>query len=259
MHPLLQTGHPVIRLLAPVVDIIGATSAAPTSETHQKVCTRLATFLALNPDTSRPALTDAVWGGQRISRGTVDSRISNLRRWLGSNPATEEPYLPPRALQFTESVTTDWHVFAGLVGNDPTAAPTAALEEALTLVRGRPLEGEESKHYGFAEYALEGIVTRLVDTAYELARRRYMDGKWAKAAQAAALGVLLDPGNEHLWRLRIHAAHSGGNPHQVAEAIDRMRARISALGFDLEPETTELLKALDRHDANTIEQSREAL
>ena len=40
---------PVIRLLGPVVDIIGATAEAPTSETHQKICTRLATYLPLNP------------------------------------------------------------------------------------------------------------------------------------------------------------------------------------------------------------------
>jgi hypothetical protein len=50
-HPLLETGHPVIRLLGPVVDIVGATAAAPASETHRKACTRLAAYLALNPDT----------------------------------------------------------------------------------------------------------------------------------------------------------------------------------------------------------------
>ncbi|MDP3893638.1 MAG: BTAD domain-containing putative transcriptional regulator [Nocardioides sp.] len=259
VNELLDTGHPVVRLLAPTVDIVGAGADAPSSTTHRAVCTRVATYLALNPGASRPAMVQGVWGGQRISAGTVDSRLSNLRRWFGTNPETGEKYLPPRQLRFADEVTTDWAVFSRLIGPSVAAASTAALEEALTLVRGRPLEGEESKHYAFVEHLLVEMYDTIADAAYELARRRYMDGAWSKAGQAAALGVHLDPGNERLWRLRIHAAHSAGRPDQVAEAIDRMHARISELGFELDEETTELLAAIEQHDLGTIEQSRDAL
>ena len=261
LHPRLATGHPVIRLLGSVVDIVGAAATAPTSQTHQKVCTRIAAYLALNPSASRPALTQAVWGGQRISPSTVDSRISNLRNWLAGDPETGQKYLPPRSLRFSDAVTTDWDAFTGLVGTKPATASTDALEEALSLVPRdtRPLEGEESKHYGFAEYVVSDIVDIIVDATYELARRRYFEGSWRKAGEAAARGVYLDPGNERLWRIRIHAAHSAGNPAEVAEAIDRMHARITELGFELEDETTELLQALARQDSETISNSRKAL
>ena len=105
----------------------------------------------------------------------------------------------------------------------------------------------------------QSIVSLIVDTAYELARRRYMESRWTGAAQAAALGVLLDPGNEQLWRLRIHAAHSAGNAAQVDEAVQRMHERITELGFDLEDETVELVAAIREQDRDGIEQSRRAL
>ncbi|MGL5826545.1 MAG: hypothetical protein ACRCYU_17285, partial [Nocardioides sp.] len=119
--------------------------------------------------------------------------------------------------------------------------------------------GEESKHYGFAEYVVSDMVDTIVDATYELARRRYFESSWRKAGEAAARGVYLDPGNERLWRIRIHAAHSAGNPAEVDEAIDRMHARLLELGFELEEETTALIQALAQHDAETIAQARKAL
>ena len=53
------------------------------------------------------------------------------------------------------------------------AAPSTALEEALALVRGRPLEGEPPKHWGFTEYVVSDMTDLISDTAYELARRAY--------------------------------------------------------------------------------------
>ena len=258
LHPLLDTGHPVIRLLGPVVDVIGAAQAAPASPTHRQVCTRIAAYLVLHPGRSRQELINAVWGGQRISAGSLDSRISNLRAWLGEDPDGRK-YLPQRSLAFSDAITSDWAVFQQLVGPKPAAATSTALEAALALVRGRPLEGEPPKHWGFSEYVVSDMTDLISDTAYELARRAYFESNWTKAAHTAAFGVLIDPGNEQLWRLRIHAAHSAGSPKEVAQAISRMRARISELGFDLEDETTELIDALHHHDATTIAQAQEAL
>lgn len=104
------------------------------------------------------------------------------------------------------------------------------------------------------------MVDTIADAAYELARRRYMDSSWRKAERAARVGVIVDPSNERLWRIRIHAAHAAGKPEDVEEFIDRMHARISELGFDLEPETTNLIEAVRRHDtAGVAAQARTAL
>jgi nucleoid-associated protein YgaU len=250
------TEHPMIRLMGPTVEIVGTQTDAPTSESHLRVCTRVATYLALNPETTRTAMIEAIWNGRRVSSSTVDSRISQLRNWLGDNPDTDEAYLPRRSLRFSDAVTTDWAQFIDLVGLDPTQAPTEALENAVRLIRGRPLEGEESKHYGFAEYFAQDMIDILADATYELARRRFMAGEWNTAGSAASLGIRVDPGNEALWRLRIHAAHSAGDAAGITEAIDRMHARITELGFELDEQTTELLDAIANHDADALAEAR---
>lgn len=261
LHPLLQTGHPVVRLLCSTVDIVGAAGTAPKSKSHRDQCKAIATWLVLNPDRSRSELVDAVWGtGRRVSANTVDPRISNLRNWLGMNAETEQKYFPPRTLRLEAPVTSDWHIFTQLVGPSPEKASSTALESALGLVRDTPFKGESSQQYGFAEYVLTDMVDTIADAAYELARRRYMDSSWRKAERAARVGVIVDPSNERLWRIRIHAAHAAGKPEEVEEFIDRMHARISELGFDLEPETTNLIEAVRRHDtASVAAQAQEAL
>lgn len=251
--------HPLIRLLGPTVEIINTNTQAPTSESHLRVCTRVATYLALNPNTTRTALVEAIWSGRRISTSTVDSRISQLRNWLGENPNDGEAYLPRRSLRLSDTITTDWDQFVDLVGLDPARATTDALEAAVRLIRGRPLEGEESKHYGFAEYFAQDVIDILADATYELARRRFMAGEWNTASSAAALGIRVDPGNERLWRLRIHAAHSAGDATGTTEAIDRMHARITELGYELDDNTMELLDAITNHDAGRLERVRESL
>lgn len=261
---LLNTGRPVIRLLGPTAEIIGASAAAPTSATHLAVCTRIAVYIALNPGSSRPSMVHAVWGGRRVSANTVNPRVSNLRKWLGVDPETEEQYLPAGRLEFTEYITTDWDIFTRLVGSKPAKAPTEALEQALSLVESRPLEGE-GKEYAFTEYDQIRIDDTIVDVAYELAKRRYFEGAWSKAIAAASRGVLIDPSNERLWRIWISAEHDAGHPERVAQAIERMRARVSELDPDspvdaeFEPETAQLLAAIAQHDPEMIAQSRKAL
>src|SRR5699024_4662908 len=135
----------------------------------------------------------------------------------------------------------------GLIGPDATQATTSNLEAALDLVQGRPFEGEDPHHYAFAEFVAQDIISTIVDAAYELARRRYAAGQWRAVEEAAALCVQFEPGTQRLWRIWIHAAHAAHSPPAVTEAIDRMNARITDLGFDLEPETLELIDALQNH------------
>lgn len=254
---LLDTGHPVLRILTPVVDLIGA-GDAPSSTSHRGVCLRIATYLALHRSANKTQLVHHVWGGARVSSGTVDPRISNLRKWLGTNPLTEQPYLANRTLQLDEVVRTDWDIFQETVGT-PETATTAQLETALQLVDGPPFSGEDPQQFAFAEFDADDMIAAVVDVAYELGRRRYLDGRWREVEKWAAFAVRFEPGMERLWRLWIHAAHSAGNPPAVDQALARMHARISELGFDLEPETIELINALKAHDTATINDGREAL
>jgi DNA-binding SARP family transcriptional activator len=257
VHTLLRTGHPVVRLLGPVVDVIGAHGRDPGVKV--RLCTRIAAYLALHPNAGRQGLIEAVWGGTRVGASTVDPRISNVRSWLGSDPETGEKYLPARSLRFTDSVTTDWAVLKGLVSPSIEEASTNALEQALELVRGRPLEGERSREYGFAEHAMAEMFATIADIAHELALRRLRDTAWPEAARVAALGIYLDPGNEHLWRIRIHVAHAAGNRAEALEAIARMQTQLADEGGELEPETTDLIQAIESGDRDRLRQLRESL
>lgn len=252
---LLQTGHPVLRLLGHKVELLGTQGDEPT---HVGVCLRMATFLALHRNATKTQLVEAIWPATRVTSNTVNPRVSQLRKWLGVDD-DQVPYLPPRSLTLDERVVTDWDIFTGLVGADVANARTEDLEQALALVDARPLSGHAPNEFPFAEFAAQDMIAGVVDAAYELARRRYMEGRWRDVEKAAALGVLYEPGTERLWRIWIHAAHAAGNPPAVAEAIARVHARISELGFDLEDETLELIQALEARDVGAIEQTREAL
>lgn len=248
---LLDTGHPVIRLLDKI-EILGV--GALKSSSHTEKCTELATYLALFPDSTKDRLIDAVWHGRRVKDTYVTQVMSRLRNWLGVNPATSQDYLPRQARRLDSAVMTDWQIFTRTVGNDPTKASTEALEDALCLVGREPLGTE--KGYEFTEYVSHDIVDGIVDVALELTRRRYMAGQWRQVDAAAALGVSVFVGNDELWRYRLLAAHETGT--QV-DMIDRVQARFTDLGFDLEPETQELVDALRDGNGAVIDSIRQGL
>lgn len=256
VHPLLRRGHPVVRLLGPTVDVIGATGRDPG--TRQRVCTRIATYLCLYPGRSRKELIEAVWGSHKLTASkTVDPRISNLRSWLGPNPETGESYLPAGSTQLDKAIRTDWSVFTDLVGPDVHAADSILLEQALELVRGRPLESEPAADYGFAEQAAAEMVAQIAEAAGELAARHLRNTSWTSADHYAQFGIGLDPSNEALWRIRIHAAYAAGDKAATFKAISQMKVAIAQYRAHAEPETHELVDAIDRRDTQTIDRLRE--
>ena len=93
------------------------------------------------------------------------------------------------------------------------------------------------------------MISAIVDASHELATRYLMEGRWRSAERAVVTGLTVEPGMERLWRTRILAAHSSGNPAAVQEAINRLLAITDELGGDLEPETEQLLADLRKPDA----------
>jgi hypothetical protein len=71
-----------------------------------------------------------------------------------------------------------------------------------------------------------------------------MEGRYRAAEAAVVIGLGIEPAQERLWRTRILAAHESRNPEAAQEATDRMLTIVRALECDLEPETEELLEAL---------------
>lgn len=250
---LLDTGHPVLRMMTPTFQIRDARGAETK---HENLCRRIAAFMALHPSAARPQLIETIWTN-RVSDSTVKSSLSRTRAWLGEHPENAERYV--QGLRIDSAIVSDWTIFTEIVGDDVTRTATSDLERALALVDGRPFEGEDPETWTFVDMVSQDIIAGTVDAAYELAKRRFMEGRWRSVKHYASIAAMLEPINEYVWRLWIHACHASRDPEGLAETIDRMRARISHIGDELEPETIELLQALEDGDAAGIEESRSAL
>ncbi|WP_166850879.1 LysM peptidoglycan-binding domain-containing protein [Isoptericola sp. BMS4] len=237
---------PRLFVLGPV-DIVGATGTVEDSRKARLL--ELAAYLALHPNATAPAIDDAIWPDRRTedNLNTRNTATSKLRRWVGQDESGQD-FLPRHAAGggygFTDDVTSDVGDWDALMGGDPLNASTENLEAALELVRGTPFEGTHRRRYAWSEPIRQRLVSEIVDASYALTKRRLMEGHWRAAEAAVTVGLLVDPAQEALWRLRILAAHESRNPAAEAEAIDRLLAITEELEVELEPETEQLLAEL---------------
>lgn len=257
-------GAPYVQILGPV-QIVGAQGPAPktpaTSKTNQSVvqrATELIAFLALNPRATAVQVHGALWPGKDPHGGTAqqtrNSHTSRARSWLGVSPAGEQ-YLPrvgAEGYRLHEEVRTDWQLWLDFVGEDPAAAPTANLTQALRLVKGQPFEGVKEKFYGWAEPIRYEIIAAVGDAAHELATRSLRAGDCANARLAAAVGRMVDPVNEIFWRDALKAEHQAGDPTGVERLVKQLESHLDSFedGYEAEPETQELIASIRRRDAS---------
>src|SRR5690606_11985392 len=143
-----------------------------------------------------------------------------------------------------KEVTSDWDRWHDLLPAGPTAAPTEALEQALSLVRGRPFDGVRCRRHAWAETLKQQMISAIVDAAHAPARRGVMGGPCRGAGAAVGTGLSGERGMERLWRVRILAAYAGGNQVALQAAVDRLLAIAGELGGDLEQPTEDLLEQL---------------
>lgn len=237
---------PRIRMLGPV-DLVGA--HGNVDDRHRARLMEYAAFLTLNPGASLAELDEAIWPGreQRDNLTMRTSATARLRRWLGKDSEGQD-HLPRHqagdALAFGPGVTTDIAEWDRLVGTAPLQAPTENLQAALQLVRGVPFHGVHRRRYGWAEPTRQRLIAEIVDASFALAKRHLMEGRWSAADDAVAVGLLVEPAQEALWRMRILAAHESHDAQSEAEAIGRLLTITERLECNLQPETEQLLAAL---------------
>lgn len=232
---------PTIRVLGPV-ELDGADG--PVEPTKRARLMEYATYLLLHPTATAADIDDAIWPSRSKDDNTTTRNTMNskLRRWLGHDEQGT-PYLPLNSYTLA-GVTSDWGRWRQLLPKGAGRAPSANLVEAIKLVRGRPFSGSHPHRYGWAEPARQEMTTEIVEACYELARRRLMESDWRGVESAVVIALSIEPALEHLWRLRILAAHHAGDTTAVNEAKARLLALTDELGLDLEPETDELLQDL---------------
>ena len=140
----------------------------------------------------------------------------------------------------------DWHDFQALTRRG-LAGRRAGLDDlaaALALVRGRPFAGVDPASYAWAEYDIQEMISAVTDVADMLSKARLAEGDPEGARAAAARGLLVEPCSELLTQDAIRAATALGDHDEAAEALARLRARLTAVDpdTDVEPDTVALVE-----------------
>ncbi|MDR1448879.1 MAG: bacterial transcriptional activator domain-containing protein [Propionibacteriaceae bacterium] len=240
---------PYVRILGPVA-VTGTTSLVEPSKANR--LTEYLAYLVLNPDSKAAAIDDAIWPNRprEANASTRNTATSKLRRWLGENEAGEL-YLP--LFSYTcVGVGCDWADWTALVGGGPLSlVPAERLAAALRLIRGRPFDGVHQRSYRWADSLRRAISLAVTDVAWELARRCFEAGDYQAVDQALATALVVSPGDEAIWRLRIAACHAAGDHAGEAAAIDRVCLVAAELGCDLSQATVDLIDRLHREHGAT--------
>ncbi|MDR1511891.1 MAG: LysM peptidoglycan-binding domain-containing protein, partial [Propionibacteriaceae bacterium] len=235
---------PYVRVLGPV-DVVGARGVAEPTKVRRM--TEILAFLVLHPGAAGETLDEAIWP-DRPSTDNTSTRYtatSKLRKWLGEDDEGR-PFLEPGRLECS-GVGSDWADWNRLIGpGGPARASTENLVEALALVRGVPFSGSIRRGYRWADLWQHTMLAAVTDAAWELARRQCRASRFRDADRAIDLALMLSPGEERFWRLRIMAHYAVSNRTALQSTIDGLYRMADSLGCDLEPETTKLLAELGR-------------
>ncbi|MDN3258099.1 LysM peptidoglycan-binding domain-containing protein [Streptomyces sp. MA25(2023)] len=235
---------PQIRVLGP----IEVTGVAATG--HGPRLAQLATLLFFRPGRSAETLCTDMDPASPWHLSTLNARMQGLRRSLGNDP-DGNPYVPRRKsgqdpYRLSPAVRCDWTHFLQLVERALPAGPAGLpdLEEALSLVRGRPFGGAPLP---WAEPYQQEMTTRIIDVAHTVATYRTATGPHHDlnaARRAVTTGLDTDHTAELLYRDWIRLEHAAGNRHGLHTAITRVQHINRELDCSLEPETEQLINQL---------------
>jgi len=109
------------------------------------------------------------------------------------------------------------------------AAAAAALQQALSLVRGQLLDGRDPERYAWLAVDDVGyeVSARVADTAHSLSALRLAWGDASGAMDAARTGLRLAFDDEMLWRDLLRGAHATGEEQVLRSVVDEISARVA--------------------------------
>lgn len=213
-----------LTLLGPV----GArtTGDAKTTAARRPYYVELLAYLVLHPDGSTADdLADAF--GITPERARVS--MSNLRRWLGTDPNTKKPYLPDAKQTHTsgtlgaykvQGVLCDLDLFRRLRARAQSkgAAGIDDLMSALRLVTGEPFSRLHDRHWS---WLLEGerwdhiMTSAIVDVGHIVSANALANDDSALALWAARTAYTAAPYDEVAQLDVIQAVAAGGDDEQA--------------------------------------------
>ncbi|WP_333739992.1 hypothetical protein, partial [Streptomyces sp. IBSBF 2806] len=236
---------------APQIRVLGPVEVSGVDHTgHGPRMAQLAALLFFRPGRSADAICydmDPVspWG-----LSTLNARMQGLRRSLGSDRAGN-PYVPRRRsgddpYRLAPGVRCDWTGFLRLAERALPLGPAGLpdLEQALTLVRGKPFGGTPPP---WAEPYQQEMITRIIDVAHTVATYRTPAGPHhdlSAARRAVATGLDVDDTAELLYRAWLRIESAAGNRQGLHAAITRIQQINQSLDCSLEAETEQLINEL---------------
>ncbi|WP_405144780.1 bacterial transcriptional activator domain-containing protein [Sphaerisporangium sp. NBC_01403] len=235
-----------------VLGTVRVLTPRPLEEERVPICSELAAYLATHPGGVHPkALDGALWPGG-VETAVRDAAIIRAQEWLGMDSAGRfNLYVDTEGLlRLGPEVRVDWQVFRELVRlarRDPPNE-TAALEDALALVRGPLAAGHPAGHYLWLAGDPVGpeVTARVSDAAHRLCELRMRAGDPDGAIGAALAGLRVSEGDEGLWRDLLRAAHATGDMGTLQLWVGTLRQRAAASQHwgRLVPETESLIAEL---------------
>ncbi|MGQ4344068.1 LysM peptidoglycan-binding domain-containing protein [Streptomyces sp. SAS_275] len=246
-HHLSETNSvtsPEIRVLGPV-EVDGVSNNGHGPRTAQ-----LAALLYFRPGRTADTLCADMDPLSPWSAATLNARMQGLRRALGVD-ADGDPYVPRRRTgsspyRLANSVRCDWTRFVALAecALPQGLAGLPELEEALSLVRGRPFG---TRAPAWAAPHQQEMITRIIDVAHTVATLRTHEGPHLDldgARSAIRTGLDVDETAELLYRDWLIVENRAGNRAALHTTITRIQQVAQALDCDIEWETQQLIQEL---------------
>ncbi|MEV0888560.1 LysM peptidoglycan-binding domain-containing protein [Streptomyces microflavus] len=245
----VQDAAPLVRVLGPV-EVQGARGNVASN--RRTLSLELTAWLALHPGATNHQIDEVLAPGGRVTRDTRNSRVGDVRRWLGADTDGNRylPHVstqPDKLYRLSEAVDCDWTRFQQLVTRSrATDGPEAQdlLRQALDLVAGRPFSGIPPRRYVWAEPLVQDMISAIVDAADDLAAQYLEHGDGRSALWAATRGLDAAREVECLWRHKFRALALLGDDTGLETSIRQLEALLLDLGCTMSEETGETLRLL---------------
>ena len=224
--------------------VLGPVEIGGVDQPKRTATRELIAYLALNGESTRDQLLEALWPGEdpRRTRPRLWQSVSEAGRILGEAfVRTRDRYrLDP------ERVQLDTDELDGLIARadkaDDPDIERDALEAALALWRGDPLAGAD---YHWADGTIRHLQAVHLDLLERVAYARLDAGDATAALEAAERGIASEELHEGLWRVALQAESDLGRREAITQRYDALRDRLdNRLGLQPDSDTTRLYRRL---------------
>ncbi|GLY19943.1 hypothetical protein Kisp01_69570 [Kineosporia sp. NBRC 101677] len=232
-----QCPRPKLRLLGPIH--VTATGTPPSGGRRIPWLTEVVTLLSAHPEgLTYDQLAENLWpddAATKAASAMPRQTISAVRRWLGTDPHTSQPYLPEarkggdtRGIYRINHLLTDADLARRLRARGAAKGPDGLhdLQTALDLVTGTILEGRRRNGYAWLTTTplLTDLNAMISEIAHTLAVHWLTAGHPARAEQTARTAVLAGSVEDAIHLDLIAALESLGRTSETDWWIQRLIA-----------------------------------